>query len=355
MALFPDTLGDELSRLGGAQHSFLKQVATEQGAPLRHALEDTAARVGPEVARRWSDLLSSLDNRRFFQAVGEAMLVGQLLERGWSAPALSWPGPGLLLRDRTGISWYGLFLSFLRPVRVAVDQQTTERLRRAVNRAGVRRRVGMVVHRWLPSELDPEPIRRAVELWLREVDRGTWSGRYAAYEDEQISLEFVLTGERVERGHDVVAFVLGPYLTHPTVEAVGGRVIWELERVRLDERAPTLPILVGCASDQPWRTSPGFVRELLYGRAAWQTTGGPAGQEWAFGQDDAPGLFRDPLYSRVSAVLFGAYTSPPAAQCTAWQNPWALSPLRPERFTGPTFTVRRWSEGAAVMGWETAR
>lgn len=355
MALFSDNLSDELSRLRGSQHSFLKQVASPEGGAQRLALEEVASKVGPEVARRWSDLLSSLDNRRFFQAVGESMLVHLLLQRGWTVPALSWPGPGLQLRDRTGISWHGLFLSFLRPVRSAVDLQTIERLRRAVNRAGARRRVGMVVHRWLPEALDPEPIRRAVELWLREVERGSWSGRYAAYEDEQISLEFVHTGERVERETDVVAFVLGPYLSHPTVEVVGGRIVWELEQLRTDDRANTLPVLIGCAADQPWRTSPGFVRELLYGRAAWQTTGGPGGQEWAFGQDDAPGLFRDPLYSRVSAVLFGAHTSPPAASCRAWQNPWALSPIKPDRFAGPSFAVRRWIDGVSVLGWEEPR
>lgn len=355
MSLFTPTLADELERCPGASHSFLRQAAGEDGAPLRALVDRTMAEVGAPVAARWAGLLNSLDNRRFFQGFGEIMLASAMLGRGWAIRDLSWPGPGLLLRDRTGIAWHGLVLSFLRPVRPEADRQLIERLRRACNRVSVRRRLGMVVHRWLPEEFDPEPVRRAVDLWLREVDRGAWNGRHAAYEDERISLEFALTGEKVVGDQDIVAFVVGPLLSQPTTELVGGRLVFELDRLRHEDRANTLPVLAACVTNQPWCLSQGFVRELLYGRASWQRTG-DNGQEWGLGEDDAPSLYRDPLYSRLSSVVFldrGSDASPVLGG-RAWQNPWALSPIRPDRLPLRTLSVVGWEEGRAVMRWTTA-
>lgn len=340
MTLFPEALLTDLRRLPGASYTFARQLAEEDGGALRARLDAVAERVGPAVQARWVDALSSLDNRRFFQGFSEVATAGLLARSGWSVPDLAWPGPGLLLEAPDGRPFYGLVLSFIRQVRPAADQASIQRLRASLARVGARSRVGLVIHRWLPHDFDPEPVRQAVELWLREVERGAWSGRYAAYEDEHISIEFSLTGESARRGDSVLAFALGPFQAHRVLEAVGVRVVSELDRLRM--QGGNHPVLVFCVSDQRWRVPPGYLRELLYGRPTWQTTAGePPSLMSAFSATDAPSLYRDPLYTNVSGVLFLERPSEHAAEVegSAHLNPWADTPLDPGAFPCPTFAA----------------
>lgn len=352
MTLFPEALLTDLRRLSGAKYSFARQVADDDGAPVRARLDDIAEHVGPSVRTRWAEALGSLDNRRFFQGFAEASVSGMLSAHGWTVPDLAWPGPGLHLRTPDGRSLHALVLSFIRQVRPEADRAAINRLRAALGRVGARSRVGLVIHRWLPHDFDPEPVRQAVELWLREVERGAWTGRYAAYEDEHISIEFSLTGDNARRGQSILAFALGPFQAHRVLEAVGARMVSELDRLRL--QGNTAPVLVCCVADQPWRLPRGYLRELLYGRPTWQTTAGAAPSlESAFSPSDAPSLYRDPLYRSVSGVLFLERTSesPAEVRGRAYLNPWAETSLAPFDLPCPTLSLIGHDDDLAIMRW----
>ncbi len=352
MTLFPEALLTDLRRLPGANHTFARQVADVDGAPVRARLDAIADHVGPSVRDRWAESLGSLDNRRFFQGFAEAGTAGFLGAGGWTVPGLAWPGPGLLLRTPDGRALHGLVLSFIRQVRPQADRASIDRLRNALSRVGARSRVGLVIHRWLPHDFDPEPVRQAVDLWLREVERGSWTGRYAAYEDENISIEFSLTGETARRGQSVLAFALGPFQAHRVLEAVGSRMIDELDRLRIGGNK--LPVVVCCVSDQPWRVPRGYLRELLYGRPTWQTTAGEAPSlESAFSPTDAPSLYRDPLYRSVSGVLFLERPAdrPAEVRGRAYLNPWADAPLTPADLPCPTLGVIGHDGDLAILRW----
>ena len=353
MTLFPDALLDDLRRIPGATYSFARQVAAPDGATVRARLEAIAAQVGGAVSHRWADVLSSLDNRRFFQGFAEAGVAGLLQDARWQVPDLAWPGPGLHLMTPSGLHLHGAVLAFIRQVRPGADQAAIQRLAGALGRTSAKRRIGLVVNRWLPHDFDPEPVRQAVDMWLREVERGTWTGRYAAYEDEHISLEFSLTGEEASRGQTVLAFTLGPFQAHRVLDAVGSRMVEELDRLRLHSPTP-LPVLLSCVTDQPWRLPDGYLRELLYGKPTWQTqSGDPPELLSAFSPGDAPSLYRDPLYRNVAGVLFleRPLHDPAALRGRAFLNPWASDPVAPQDLPVPTFQVVRWEGEMAVMGW----
>lgn len=352
MTLFPDALLADLRRLPGARYTFARQVAEEDGASVRARMESIAARVGAPVQDRWADLLGSLDNRRFFQGFAEAALVGMLSASGWTLPDLAWPGPGLLLQSPDGREFHALVLSFIRQVRPGADRASIERLRAALGRVSARSRIGLAIHRWLPHDFDPEPVRHAVELWLREVERGGWSGRYAAYEDEHVSLEFALTGEQARADQSVLAFALGPHQAHRVLEAVGSRVVSELDRLRV--LGCTSPVVAACVSDQPWRLPRGYLRELMYGKPNWQTTAGdPPCLQSAFSPSEAASLYRDPLYHDVSATLFLERPVDASADTLgrAYLNPWASTRLEPQDMPCPTLGVCGHDEDLAIMAW----
>lgn len=353
MSLFPEGLIADLRRLPGARYSFARQVADPDGEAVRDWLETIAARVGTSVNARWTEIFSSLDNRRFFQGFSEAATASLLMESGWTVPDLAWPGPGLELLAPDGRRYHGLVLGFIRQVRPTADRASIQRLEAALGRVGARSRVGLVIQRWLPHDFDPEPVRQAVELWLREVERGSWTGRYAAYEDDHVSLEFALTGDNASRGQSVLAFALGPFQAHRILEAVGARIVQELDRLRMHGRVDE-PILVSCVSDQAWRLPRGYLRELLYGKPDWQTTNGPAPSlESAFDASDAPSLYRDPLYRNTALTLFveRPNLASPAVAGRAFQNPWANLPIGPDELPCPTLAQSRTEESLAVMRW----
>jgi hypothetical protein len=351
MPLYPDALLADLQRLPGGGHCFLKQLAEPTMEPLRARLEELQAAVGPEVAERWADQLTSLDNRRFFQAFSEAWTAGALLAAGWRPEALAWPGPNLLASRPHDPPVEVLVLGFVRQVRPLPDRAISEKLARAVNRVASRSRVAILVRRWLPHDFDPEPVRRAIEMWLKEVDRGGWDGRYAAYDDEAISLEFALTGESASAQDGVVAFTVGPFDAHRSMEAMERRIIAELDRHRAASPAAR-PLLVSCVSDQPWRLSPGYVRDLLYGKPCEQAVT-VRGLELTWGPEYSPSLFRDPFYSHVSGLLLidRPTNDPVGLRMEAFFNPWSPHPLHPAEQPWPTLGLDRWSNEGPTLRW----
>ena len=73
MELFPERLVADLERLNGASHTYLKQVCGAEQGPLRESLRKAVNGVSVALRDRAIELLSSLDNRRFFQGFAEVV------------------------------------------------------------------------------------------------------------------------------------------------------------------------------------------------------------------------------------------------------------------------------------------
>jgi hypothetical protein len=353
---FPDSLLEDLRRMPGANHSFVKQLSSEDGAGVRAFLDQAMKHVGAPLAERWTDVLTSLDNRRFFQGFGEAATAIALGEAGWRIPELSWPGPTLVAESPNFRKIDVLVLSFIRQVRPGPDAEVIDRLTRALNRVGSRSRIAVLVRRWLPHEFDPEPVRRAIELWLREVDRGGWDGRYAAYDDEHVSLEFALTGGRSGPSRPVVAFTIGPFDGQRTLEVLESRLVFELDAHRMRTRGAPRPVILSAICDQRWRISNGYLRELLYGKPVRCTTGAEhPGVEYTYDAEYSASLFRDPLYSNVAGLLMTERNpdQPALLRSVYWANPWCPASRTLAPPAARSLVAHRWEGESPVMRWVT--
>ncbi|MFN7144151.1 MAG: hypothetical protein ACK4YP_10265 [Myxococcota bacterium] len=329
MELFPERLVSDLERLPGAGHSYLKQLCAPDGSVLRAGLERVVGRLGEPVQTRAGELLNSLENRRFFQGFAEVATLAALEPAGWRATGLHRPGPRIELGRPNGPPVLLSVLAFLHQTRPGGEEETKRRLVEALNRVSARLRFAVLVRRWLPHDFNPEPVRRAIDLWLGQVQNGQWEGRYAAYEDDHISLEFCLTGERATARQSPVALVLGPFFAHRSLEVLEPRVVTELDR-HLASPQRGLPLLLACVADQPWALNEGYLRDFLYGRAR-RISDEDGVREVEFGGSASVCVFRDPLYASVAGLLL-VDRKPAAASdvgVRALLNPWATTRLTP--------------------------
>ncbi len=315
-----------VERVPGARHAFLKQVLRRDQQPVREAVGRELAALPDGGAERIRGGLCSFDNRRFFQAFSEILALAALRRAGWEIAGYreEW-----ILRRPDGQETILLVAAFLHAGRPALELAERRRLARALARVRARRRFACFLRRPLPVGHDPEPIRRAVERWLREVEQGGWKGRYAAYDDGAISLEFSLVDQRVPPGASPVALVVGPFLGGPALDAVERRVVAVLDRFRLGPLGDR-PALLAVVGDRPWPAGEAGWHTLLYGRFARACSqgGGPAHAEFVVGRDPEPSLFKDPLYrGLVGMVRWGRLDAMVLEGC-AWANPFAGRPLR---------------------------
>ena len=350
MSLWSAQVVSEIRRLPGADHSYLKQLCQDDGAAMRDGVREMVARLGPPFATRATNLLSSLDNRRFFQGFAETVALSLLARRGWRLRGLVGHGPRLEVESPEGAPFVLGVLSFLHQTRPGGDEVTLRRLAQSLSRVASRQRFVVLVRRWLPHDLDPEPVRRALELWLAQVGTGSWDGRYATYEDERVSLEFCLTGEKAQGGEGPLAFILGPFAAHRAMEVLEPRVVRELD-LHVAGPARTTPLLLAAVSDQPWSINHGYLRDFLYGRPT--ITCNERGAECTeFGGAPGPCAFRDPLYQGFSGMLMidRAPARPLEVRAQALLNPWARATLTPEQLGIRTFAAPR-GTAPPVLRW----
>jgi len=361
MSLFSDRLVEDMRRLPGGQHSFLHQLCGPRAGRHRSAIETLVETAAAPLAERARPLLTSLDNRRFFQGWAELATAAALARGRMRVHDVVQPGSYLRAQTLAGEPVNIAVLSYIHKARPEADRASVDRLVAALNRVGSRQRLMVVVHGRLPHDFDVEEIRRAVDTWLGEVERGQWQGRYATFIDEGrgIHLEFGLTG-RTSRTGPRVCFSMGPFPGPASLAAAESRILGELERYTLGPNGGT-PLLLVCASDQPWAVSPGYMRDFLYGPPCCMEgyrDGDTSNIELYFDDQPAPTLFRDPVYSELCGVLWLSRHSddPTAVQLRAFMNPWARTPLEQDLLPGcPVLGLHRWQDNQAVLRWSGSR
>lgn len=355
MSLFPDRIMADLAQLPGADHSFLKQISGPDGRSVRDGLDRVVAGLPTVVQDRIVPMLTSLDNRRFFQGYAEISVLSALGRGGWSAEGLYGTGPRLRLAGVDGANLALSVLAFVHQSRPGGDVENRHRLVEALGRVAGKHRFAVLIRRWLPHDFDPEPVRRAIEVWLQQVQAGAWVGRYAPYEDETVFLEFCLTGEKVKGRVSPLALALGPFYGHRALSVLEPRAVAEMDRHTHSVERDT-PLLLACVSDQPWNISPGYLRDLLYGRASCTTTG-EEGARFEFGGSPSVCAFRDPLYRSIAGVVMVDRnpSRPTTVRAEAWLNPWAERPLAPASLGVRAFARLGGTPDAPVMGWSAPR
>ncbi|MCB9742694.1 MAG: hypothetical protein H6741_20510 [Alphaproteobacteria bacterium] len=331
MQLFDDQTLRELGSLPGASHSFFKQLCLPSAGPLRARMTEAVDALPGWMAERVRARMRSADNRRFFQGYGELAAARLLQRAGWTLQGADELERVLHVVRPDGEAINVMVLSFLHASRPDLDEAAVKRLRTALSRVSSRMRFAVFVRKWLPPNFNPEPVRQAVDIWLREVEAGRWEGRFAAYEDESVVLEFGVTGKKVGLGESPVIMTLGPFISGRVVGTLERRVIGELDRYRVGKRGLD-PVMVMTVSDQPWRTSRGYMREFLYGKPRWMATGDAVdGAAWeaAMSEDREPCLFKDPLYRTVSGVVMLERDVADPLRLGGWacSNPLAYYPL----------------------------
>ncbi len=361
MSLFSERLLEDMQRLPGAQHSFLHQLCGPRAGRHRSAVEGLLASAPGPLVDRARPLLTSLDNRRFFQGWSELASSAALSRGRLRVHDLVQPGSYLQARTPAGETVNVAVLSFIHKGRPAPDRASLRRLVAALNRVGSRQRLVVVVHGRLPHDFDSEEIRRAVDTWLGEVERGQWQGRYATFIDDKrgIHLEFGLTGRTTRKGPRV-CIEMGPFPGPASLAAAEPRILGELERYQLGPHAGT-PLLLVCASDRPWAVTPGYMRDFLYGlpqAMEGYRDGGASDIELVYGDLPAPTLFRDPVYADLSGLVWLGRRAedPVAADLQSYLNPWARRVLEPGLLPAhPVLGLHRKVDGYAVLRWHGQR
>lgn len=359
MSLFPDVLVQSLREMPGASHSFLRQLCEPGAEDVRRGMGRALAGLGPGLRMVLEERLSSLDNRVFFQGFSELAVASSLTRSGWSVR----PGArGRLLQGTRpdGTLTNLLVMGFIHSQSPGLDNAGVRELIRALERVGTTLRFAVYVRRWLPPGFDPEPVRRAVELWLRECEDGTWEGTQAAYEDEGVALEFRLSGGEVQDGQSPIAMTLGPFVASRVMTALEQRVVRGLDRYRLGAHGDE-PVLVAGVADQPWQLTRGYVREFLYGKPRFTltTTDSSGERSWEAGlsPDQEPCLFKDPVYRDVAGVwlLERDGSGPLSLRGRAYANPFARAPLGADELESPVLHGHRQEDGLPVVSWSGPR
>lgn len=245
-------------------------------------------------------------------------------------------------------------LAFDLPRHPGGDPAVIERLRDALDGVMGQRRYLFHIRQLLPADLDPEPVARAVHLWLMAIERGDWQGRHAVYEDDGISLEISLTGETAPVNGRPSMLWVRPLVGMDRASTVAqdiSTLLFDLE----DEADPELPLVVVLAAAPGWGLSRGNMLQALYGLPDLVCSG-PDTSEASFAQAEH-GLFADPMSRRLCA-LWWVEEGQEADTLRGWatDNPWCDEPHSAPVFSGRRLLARVRPDGLglgpATLAWE---
>ena len=150
-------------------------------SPLAEAMlprvEALLAGFKEELVAPIRDRVFSGERRKICQGLAELAVLDLLVRSDWIPLSVAEQGGSLRSQRPDGTEIEVGVLAFLQ--REPVDPESLHRLEQALQRVGSDRRYSVFVRRGLPAGFNPEPVRRSVELWLKEVDAGRWPGRNA--------------------------------------------------------------------------------------------------------------------------------------------------------------------------------
>jgi len=246
------------------------------------------------------------------------------------------------------------------------EQVDVDRLLAVLDSTFGDRRYVLYLRSAVPVDFDTAPIARAVRLWLGAIDRGEWQGQHAIYEDNDISLELILTEEKTENEEPARVFTVHPIDALERLANVDQRLV-EHAAVH-EETQPQMPLVFVLGANAPWRMPRGFAEQLLYGTAEWTSAvhaDGATAYQSAF-SPNGRSLFSDPACALVSGLWWVEPVADDPLSSRSWchENPWSregdraplLGSLRfevvdraAESARGKTCTILTWREHAEPL------
>lgn len=329
MAVFPSVLLDTLSADSGLWPGPLAEGA------VRERLEQVLRALPGEVRDEVLDALA--DPSRNVQA--RAMLAGITVAATSGSRPVGVTAPGCLrMEGHAGDTWVLGVLSFASAAHAAGAPGDMDRLTEALDQTFGTRCYVLHVRRSLPPGFDPEPIARAVRLWLSAIDRGEWDGQHALYEDDDVALELTLTGDRRE-GTSNRLLTVGPITALERLAGVDARLVRQALKVQ-DELAD-VPVVSLLAASERWRMPRGYVEQLLYGTADFVSTGGRRHPSYRAGfSPNGRSLFSDPACRNLASLWWiEPSTGPFGFRCWSHDNPWTDHVDRIPAIDGRRFLV----------------
>ena len=242
------------------------------------------------------------------------------------------------MQDPEGSSFALGIVGFRVPRWPSGRESDVERLKASLESTFGKRKYVLYLRQPVPEDFDPAPIARAVHLWLGAIDRGEWHGQHAIYEDDDISLELILTDETAEEGKPARVFTVRPINALERLADVDQLLVEHA--ATHDETHGDMPLVFVLGADGPWRMPRGYAEQLLYGTADWTSAvhaDGATAYQSAF-SPNGRSLFSDPACANVSGLWWVEPTGEDAMALNSWchENPWA-----PEDDRGPLLGALR--------------
>ena len=206
----------------------------------------------------------------------------------------------------------------------------------------------------LPEGFDPEPLARAVSMWLSALKKGDAHGPHAVYEDEGVSIELTLLEGKAPDGSKPspgLSFMIPPCTALERLAIIDRHVLAVMDGYALSE----LPVVVVLANELGWDLPRGYVQQILYGVPDYVVTDNstPDSAYRVLFQATEASLFSVEQASKLASLWWLEPGQDDPFQYRAWatDNPW--SPLLAQAVDFPGRRLERCDlqGGAAELQW----
>lgn len=294
---------------------------------LGEGISDVESRVelairmmSPPIAHGLLSRLASNDLDEVLEGLGAFWAVCISGMTGWNATELTESG---IVVEKDGIE------ALVMPVALDIVngrvpqslllKQLTQHLETAI--AG--RRFVIHVKRDLPGHFDPMTLVQPVQNWVHEIERGQWSGGYAIYEDDDVSLELCLLDETAQEGQGRMLFHVPPLLTETVLRQAIPEMVNSIGRIGGGNR----PVVLLMLSNDRWPLNPAMMLNVLYGRCAskWVDDDGSSHHKFLL---SGLSLLANDAFKGVGAVWWlGPSESVGLIEGVSHSNPWKACSL----------------------------
>ncbi len=365
--LYSDDFVAKLEDLPPGHPSFVATLCTRPEPAIvsfKEQIETWFRRLRADAQDAYRERLFALDNPTFFQAFTELVLHEAMLNN--SLKVLSYPiddqeAMSVALADNSG-SFSIAVQSFIPEVQVRGSMRPFRRLLRELKEIEHRFMFSVYLKRWLPTNFDPRPIRRALEVWLNSLEDTNWEGKYAEYRDDHIHLEFSILDRLRQPQTDLVKFRITPLRTPNVLESLGAVLEDKAARV-VAQTGDETPLVLAFFGNEEWDLPANYLEDFFYNKAnfsfCWTTRGGRLERIKSYKANGrAAAVFARPSARAISAVVMvdKKWERDRAVfSLRVYHNPWCSMPLPPEVFEGfAQFRPYPAGElpGQSYLGWD---